>query len=215
MFNRRRNIPSFSDMKVALYSRVSTSDQHCAVQLSELREYCQRRNWEIGCEYIDEGWSGRRNDRPAMNRLLYDAGVHSFDAVLVWKLDRFGRSVADLTQNIQQLGKFGIRFLAVSQGIDTDQSNPTSRLLMHMLAAIAEFEAEIIRERVKAGVEQAKRVGTRSGNPIGRPARVFRKDEALRLRSEGASYREIARQLNISVGLAAQTCSETPGSPVR
>lgn len=197
-------------MNVALYARVSTADQDCAMQLAELREYCKRREWVIGCEYLDEGWSGRRSDRPAMNRLLYDARVHAFDAVLVWKLDRFGRSVADLTSNIQQLEKCGIRFMAVSQGIDTDQSNPTSRLLMHMLAAIAEFEAEIIRERVKAGVEHAKRVGTRSGKAIGRPQRVFRRDEVIRLRAEGVPVREIARRLDIGMGTVMRACAKTP-----
>jgi putative DNA-invertase from lambdoid prophage Rac len=197
-------------MNVALYARVSTSDQDCAMQFAELRQYCVRREWTIGREYVDQGWSGKKSDRPALNRLLYDARVHSFDAVLVWKLDRFGRSVPDLTTNIQQLEKFGIRFVAVSQGIDTDQSNPTSRLLMHMLAAIAEFEAEIIRERVKAGVEHAKRVGTKSGNPIGRPARVFRRDEVIRLRSEGKTVREIARQFKIGVGTVMRTCATIP-----
>jgi putative DNA-invertase from lambdoid prophage Rac len=195
---------------VAIYARVSTSDQDCAMQLDELKEYCSRRKWSINSEYIDEGWSGRKSDRPALNRLLYDAQVHAFDAVLVWKLDRFGRSVADLTANIQRIEKFGIRFIAVSQGIDTDQSNPTSRLLMNMLAAIAEFEAEIIRERVKAGVEHAKRVGTKSGNPIGRPARVFRRDEVIRLRSEGKTVREIARQFKIGIGTVMRTCTTNP-----
>src|SRR5207302_53730 len=95
------------------------------------------------------------------------------DAVLVWKLDRFGRSLVHCVGTIQELASFGVRFLAVSQGLDTDESNPASKLLMHILAAVAQFERELIRERVAAGMRHAKERGTRSGRPIGRPRRVF------------------------------------------
>ena len=196
-------------MKVAIYARVSTSDQDCAMQLAELREYCSRRAWDMSREYVDTGWSGKKSSRPALNHLMGDAKLHLFDAILVWKLDRFGRSVADLTQNIQCLESFGIRFLAVSQAIDTDHSNPTSRLMLHVLAAIAEFEAEIIRERVKAGVEHAKKVGTRSGKPNGRPRRIFRIDELVRMRQEGVSFPELARRLGIGQGTARRAYAKT------
>lgn len=192
-------------MKVALYARVSTSDQNCAMQLAEMRAFCLARGWEP-VEFVDHGWSGRRADRPEFMRLMKE--TFRYQAVLVWKLDRFGRSVADLVQNIQALESSGVRFIAISQCLDTDKSSPTSRLLFHLLAAIAEFEAEIIRERVKAGVDHAKKVGTKSGNPHGRPRKVFRRDEAIRLRSEGLSIRAIARRLDISVGLAANACSQ-------
>lgn len=143
------------------------------------------------------------------------ADARKFDAVLVWKLDRFGRSVVDLKNNISALELAGVRFIAISQGIDTDHSNPTSRFMLNMLAAVAEFEAEIIRERVKAGVEQAKRNGTRSGKAIGRPQRVFRRDEVIRLRGEGVSWREISRRLEIGEGTARRACAKTPSAVSR
>jgi len=197
-------------MNVALYARVSTSDQDCALQLLELRQVARNRGWAIVSEYVDQGWSGRTNDRPALNRLMDALPYGGIDLVLVWKIDRFGRSVADLVRNIQILEAAGVRFCAVSQGIDTDQSNPTARLQLHILAAVAEFEAELIRERVKAGVEHAKKVGTRSGNPIGRPVKVFRRDEALRLRAGGKSIREIARQLHVGKGTVERACPTIP-----
>jgi putative DNA-invertase from lambdoid prophage Rac len=202
-------------VNVALYARVSTADQDCAMQLSELREYCSRRSWPIQKEYIDKGFGGRRVDRPEFLKLMADASRHRFDAVLVWKMDRFGRSLADLTQNIKSLKSYGVRWLSVSQALDTDDSNPASRLLMHVLGAIAEFESDLIRERVKAGLEQARRAGTKSGKAIGRPRRVFRKDEVLRLRAEGVSIREIARQLEIGQGTVMRTCAKTQSSDSR
>jgi len=170
------------------------------MQLAELRSVVANRNWKIVQEYVDHGWSGRKNDRPALNQLMDAIRYGAIDAVLVWKIDRFGRSVADLVSNIRQLESAGVRFCAVSQGIDTDASNPTSRLQLHILAAVAEFEAEMIRERVKAGVEHAKRVGTRSGKPIGRPKRVFRHDLVLEMRDRGVPAIQIARELKLGEG---------------
>src|SRR5712692_11920979 len=143
-------------MRAALYARVSTSDQNCEMQLRELREYARRRGWEISGEYVDTGWSGAKASRPELNRLMQDASRRTFDAVLVYKLDRFGRSVRNCLDGIEALRAPGVRFLAVSQNIDTDESNPTSRLMLHILAAVAEFERELIRERVCAGVKNAR-----------------------------------------------------------
>jgi len=126
---------------------------------------------------------------------MQDAPEHRFHAVLVYKLDRFGRSVLNLSQSLALLDSYGVRFIAVSQGIDTDQSNPTSRLLLNILASVAAFELELIRERTIAGVRAAKA----KGKHIGRPRRVFRRDEAVRLRGEGHSWRSIARILDVPV----------------
>jgi putative DNA-invertase from lambdoid prophage Rac len=194
-------------MNVALYARVSTADQDCAIQLAELRQYCASRCW-TAAEFVDHGWSGRRADRPALLRLMKES--YRYSAVLVWKLDRFGRSLKDLVENVQTLESHGIRFIAVSQGLDTDKSSPTSRLLLHLLAAIAEFEAETIRERVKAGVQHAKRVGTRSGKPIGRPKRVFRHDEAVERFRAGEPVIKIARDLGIGEGTLRRALAKTP-----
>ena len=197
----------------ALYARVSTSDQNCEMQLRELREYCQRRGWSSVGEYIDTGVSGARASRPALDQLMADAAKHLFDVVLVYKLDRFGRSVLNLAQSLATLDSYGVRFIAVSQGLDTDHANPTSRLLLNILASVAAFELELIRERTVAGVRAARA----KGKTIGRPRRVFRRDEAVRLRAEGHSWRSIATTLGVpvmtvrdAVASGTPTCTESP-----
>jgi len=194
-------------LKAALYARVSTQDQNCEMQVRELREYAVRRGWAVADEYVDTGWSGAKASRPELDRLMRDAGLRRFDAVLVYKLDRFERSVRNCLDGIEALGSHGVRFLAVSQSIDTDESNPTARLLLHILASVAEFERELIRERTLAGVRQARA----KGKTIGRPRRVFRRDEVLRLRNEGRSWRAIAETLGVPVMTvvdASRECTE-------
>ena len=132
-------------MHVAIYSRVSTADQNCDMQLRELRDYVARRGWIVTCEYVDKGWSGAKASRPELDRLMRDAGRRLFDVVLVYKLDRFGRSVLHLNQQLAALTSHGIRFISTSQALDTDQANPTSRLLLQILASVAEFERAMIR----------------------------------------------------------------------
>lgn len=190
-----RILPHNQDMKVALYARVSTSDQKCEMQLRELKEYCKRRGWRIAGQYVDEGWSGAKASRPQLDALMRDAAEHRFDAVLCWKLDRFGRSVLNLSEALQTLNSQGIRFLATSQGIDTDSANPTSRLLLHILAAVAEFEREMIRERVKAGVAAA----VARGKHVGRRSAVFDRTKAERLHRAGTPVRRIAAACGIGV----------------
>ena len=121
------------------------------MQLRELREYCQRRGWEIVGEYVDTGWSGSKTGRPALNRCMDAARKRQIDCVVVWKLDRFGRSLVDCLNNIRILEDHGVGFIAVTQGLDTDQRNPASRFLLHVLGAAAEFERSLIRERTQAG----------------------------------------------------------------
>jgi putative DNA-invertase from lambdoid prophage Rac len=118
------------------------------------------------------------------------------------KLDRFGRSVLHLNQQLALLESFGVRFIAVSQGLDTDHSNPTSRLLLQILASVAEFERQLICERTLAGVRMAKA----NGKVLGRPRRVFRRDEALNLRSAGRSWRQIAEELRVPVSTVVDAC---------
>ncbi len=187
-------------MKVALYMRVSTTDQHCEVQARELHEYCQRRGWDVatGHEYIDQGVSARKAGKaspmPALDKLMAAAAQRRFDAIVVWKLDRFARSVSHFNKQIDTLKAAGVRFIAVSQNIDTDQSSPTGQLLMQILAAMAEFERELIRERTASGVAAAKA----AGKTLGRPRLVFKRDEAIRLKKLGWSYRKIADELKVS-----------------
>ncbi len=180
-------------VRSAIYARVSTSDQNCEMQVRELREYSTRRGWEVSAEYIDTGWSGAKASRPELDRLMRDAALRRFDAVLVWKLDRFGRSVRNCLDGIESLRAHGVRFLAVSQSIDTDESNPTARLLLHVLASVAEFEREIIRERVSAGVRNARR----NGKQLGRKRVVFDRSKAIEMHMAGASVREIADALQV------------------
>jgi len=168
-------------MIVALYARVSTTDQSCEMQLRELRQYAQRQSLQIFAEYVDTGFSGAAASRPQLDGLLRDARLHKFDAVLVWKLDRWGRSVAHCVRTIQELVGLGIRFLSPTESIDTGTESPMSKFLLHLFAAFAEMEREIIRERVRAGVRNAKAKGTR----LGRPQRVFRRDEVLRAPEPG------------------------------
>jgi DNA invertase Pin-like site-specific DNA recombinase len=197
-------------MKTAVYARVSTADQHNAIQIRELTEYVERRGWELAATYQDT-MSGAKANRPGLDKLMADARQRRFDAVLVWKLDRFGRSLVHCASGIQELSSLGIRFIATSQGLDTDESNPASKLLMHILAAVAQFERELIRERVSAGMRNAKARGTRSGKAIGRPRRVFNREEVFRLRQDGLSLVKIAREMNVGVGTIARALESAPG----
>ena len=120
-------------MKIALYARISTTDPNCEMQLRELREYCQCRGWSIYQEYVDIRWSGSKAIRPQRSKLMADAVVHRFDAVLVWTLQRWGRSVADCAESLQQLHNWGIRWMAVAQKLEMDKATSTSHLIVHVL----------------------------------------------------------------------------------
>jgi putative DNA-invertase from lambdoid prophage Rac len=191
-------------MRTALYARVSTQDQNCEMQLRELREYCARRGWEIAGEYVDTGWSGAKASRPQLDLLVADARRRRFDTVLVWKLDRWGRSLAHLVQSVQELSGLGIRFIAITQNLDTDESNPMARLLMHLMGAFAEFEREMIRDRTVSGVRAAKA----RGKVLGRPRRVFRRDEVANMRAAGQSWQDIAAKLGVPVSTARGAYAE-------
>jgi len=172
-------------VRAAIYARVSTTDQNCEMQLGELREYVSRRGWQSVGEYVDTGWCGAKASRPELNRLMRDAAQRKLDAILCWKLDRFGRSLLHCKSALQELQAHGVRFIATSQNIDTDESNPAARFLLHILMAAAEFERELIRERSMAGLKRyrgqyaagkvGKEVHSRSGKdlPVGRPRRTF------------------------------------------
>jgi putative DNA-invertase from lambdoid prophage Rac len=183
-------------VRVGVYARVSTSDQTCESQLRELREYVARRAWQVSGEYVDTGWSGSKASRPQLDRLMTDASHRRFDCICVYKIDRFGRSVLHLNQQLATLTSYGVRFIAVSQGLDTDQSSPTARLLLHILASVAEFERELIRERVRAGIKSARHKGTQ----LGRKRIIFDRSKVVEMHEAGASIREIAAALDIGRG---------------
>jgi putative DNA-invertase from lambdoid prophage Rac len=183
--------------RVALYCRVSTGGQSTAMQADELRRMAAARNWEV-VTVIEEKISGRKL-RPARQRLITDAKAGKFDAVMVWKLDRWGRSTVDLVSSIKDLDESGVTFVSLKDGIDLSTS--AGRLVANVLASIAEFEADGIRERVTAGVRHAQRHGTRSGKAIGRPATAAtRSVEVLALRSQGLSLPAIVEKTKLSYG---------------
>ena len=212
-------------MRAAIYARVSTTDQNCELQLNELRDYIRHRGWENAGEYVDVGWSGAKASRPEFDRLMQDAGRRRFDVVLCWKLDRFGRSLLNCKAALQQLQAYGVRFIATSQNIDTDESNPAARFLLHIIMAAAEFERELIRERAIAGQirykqdyvsgKVGKTVHSRSGRNLAphRPQKVFDREKVALLRRQGHSYRQIAKHLGLGVGTVVRTLethSEVP-----
>jgi DNA invertase Pin-like site-specific DNA recombinase len=151
-------------MRVALYARVSTSNGHQdpEMQLRELREYAEHRGLTIIGEYIDR-MTGSKDSRPALNRLMTDAQRRKFDAVLVWKLDRFGRSLRHLVNALAELEALGLTFISLRDNLDL--STPSGRLMFQIIGAMAEFERALIQERVCAGLRNARAKGRRLGRP--------------------------------------------------
>lgn len=153
-------------MRVALYHRVSTLDQNPELCRGELRAAGARLGGSVVLD-VEETGTGAKNDRPGLAQIMDAARRGAVDVVCVWKLDRFGRSARDLLANIGELEDRGLRFIATTQGLDT-QGGATGRLLLTILAGVAEFELELIRGRTVQGMKHAREKGTRSGLPIGR-----------------------------------------------
>ncbi len=152
--------------RVALYARVSTANngQDPSMQTRELREYCDRRGWRFAGQYVDEGISGTKDSRPELNKLMADAHRRRFDAVVVWRFDRFARSVSHLLRALETFKALGIEFVSLSEQVDT--STPTGRMVFTVLGAVAELERSLIAERVKAGLRNARAKGKRLGRPV-------------------------------------------------
>lgn len=191
-------------MRVALYCRVSTSDQRCELQRADLTAEAARRGWTVAAEFIDEGFSGKSNNRPAFKRIMAAAQKGAFDVVMVTKIDRWGRSVAHLAQSIAELESYGVRFIATSQGIDTDQSNPMSRLLLHLLGAFAEFERSMIVERTQAGVRAAMEAGKKNG----RPKMVIDREGVRTARAEGLTFSQIMHEFGVGRATVGRILAE-------
>lgn len=155
-------------IRTAIYARVSTanSGQDPTMQTRELQEYCEHRGWTVAGEYVDVGISGTKEKRPELDRLMADAHRRRFDTLLVWKLDRFGRSLRHLVNTLAELEARGIAFVSLRDNLDL--STPSGRLMFQIIGAMAEFERALIAERVKAGMRNARAKGRR----IGRPAHV-------------------------------------------
>jgi len=185
------------NLRAALYARVSTNDQTTENQLNDLRRYAQERGWTIHEEYVDHGISGSKASRPALDRMMGEARKKKFDAVLVWRFDRFARSVKHLVLSLEELRGLGIGFVSYQENVDT--SSPLGQAIFTIVAAMAELERNIIVERVHSGLRRAKAQGKRLGRPVGSAIDVA---AVARLRGSGLSYRAIARQLGIAVGSA-------------
>jgi DNA invertase Pin-like site-specific DNA recombinase len=185
-------------MRAAIYARVSTTNngQNPEMQLREIREYCQRRGWEIEGEYVDAGVSGAKERRPQLDALLAACHKRRVDAVVVYRYDRFARSLRQLVNALEEFRSLGIEFISLHEGVDT--STPNGRLVFGIFATIAEFERELIRDRVKSGVAAARSKGKR----LGRPRVSLDLAKIAALRDSGATWSAITRQLGLSAGTA-------------
>ena len=183
-------------MRVAIYARVSTTNhgQDASMQTRELREYCQRRVWEIEGEYVDAGVSGAKERRPQLDALLIACRKRRVDAVVVYRYDRFARSLRQLVNALEEFRSLGIEFISLHEGVDT--STPNGRLVFGIFASIAEFERELIRDRVKSGIAAARSKGKR----LGRPTVSVDATRIAALRDSGATWRTITRELGLSAG---------------
>jgi len=185
-------------VRVAIYARVSTvnNGQDPGMQTRELREYCKRRGWKITGEFVDEGISGAKDSRPELNKLISDAHRRRFDAVVVWRFDRFARSVSHLLRALENFKALGIEFVSLSEQVDT--STPTGKMVFTVLGAVAELERSLIAERVKAGLRNARAKGKR----LGRPRVAVDAARIASLRAHGRSWREVTAEMGISKGSA-------------
>jgi len=163
------------------------------MQLDELRAHCQRRGWDVAEEYVDAAVSGSKASRPALDRLKADAKRRKFDAVLVYRYDRFARSLSQLVQALAEFDALEIHFVSLHEGTDT--STPNGRLIFGIFASIAEFERQLIRSRVKSGMQAAKKRGVR----LGRRAIEIDKGEVHRRRAAGETYQAISKSMGISL----------------
>jgi putative DNA-invertase from lambdoid prophage Rac len=178
-------------IRASLYARVSTHDQQTLpLQIRALREYAAKRGWTIIAQ-IKEVGSGAAH-REQRSTLLASARRREIDVVLVWRLDRWGRSVADLVSTLQELQYLGVGFVSLTEALDL--TTPAGRAMAGLLAVFAEFEREILRERVRAGLDHARQQGKRLGRP---PSVVKKAAEARKLHRQGISKSEIARKLRI------------------
>jgi len=185
-------------LRVALYARVSTVDQTCENQLRDLTEYVRQRGWPEAVEYVDHGVSGAKDRRPALDKLMAAVKRRQVDVLVVAAFDRVGRSVKHLVEVLDVLGHYGVTFISLREGIDTETS--IGRAVYTIIAAIAALERDLIRERVQAGLRRARAEGRRLGRPPVEvdPARLA---DVVR---RGLSLREAARELGVSPSSVAR-----------
>src|SRR5579871_4853508 len=194
-------------MRAAIYGRVSTTNhgQDVNMQTRELDEFIAARGWKLVDSYLDLGISGTKDKRPQLDRLMADAHKRRFDVVVVWKFDRFARSVSHLLRALETFNALGVAFVSLSEQLDT--TTPTGKMIFTVLGAVAELERSLIVERVKAGLRNAKAKGKR----LGRPRSPVDAHKIGRLRIQGVSWRKIARQMGVSAR-TARRAGQNPAS---
>lgn len=193
--------------RAAIYARVSTSNngQSPEMQLREIREFCERCGWSVSEEYVDVGSSGSDEDRAELNRLMADAHRRRFDSIVVWKFDRFARSVSHLLRALETFKAVGIDFVSLSEQVDT--STPTGKMVFTVLGAVAELERSLIAERVRAGIRNARAKGKR----LGRPRVAVDASRIAALRAQGHSWGTIHLETgNIAKGTAQRAFYSLP-----
>jgi len=190
--------------RIAIYARVSTTDQSTDSQLLDLRKYVSERGWTSFKEYTDNGISGTTDSRPALNELMDDARKRKFDMVLVWRFDRFARSTRHLINGLEEFKNLGIDFVSYQENIDT--SSPLGSAIFTIISAVAQLERDIIAERVKAGLRRA----VANGKKLGRPKLDVDVDEVHRLRAQGLSLRDIAKAIGVSRTTVAKLLNSLP-----
>ena len=177
--------------KTALYCRVSTNDQKTDMQLTDLRKFSSDRNLIIYNEYVDNGISGSIKKRPALDRLMSDAKKKKFDIILVWRFDRFARSSRHLVEALHTFRHLDIQFISYNENIDT--GSPLGEAMFTIISAMAQLERDIIKERVKAGLKNARN----KGKTLGRPKADIDLTRAKEMQNEGDSIRSISIKLRI------------------
>jgi DNA invertase Pin-like site-specific DNA recombinase len=180
----------------AIYARVSTinAGQDPTLQTRELQEYCERRGWLVFDTYVDNGFSGKKDSRPQLNRMMQDAHERRFSVIVVWRFDRFARSVSHLLRALETFNSLGIQFVSLSEAVDT--STPTGKMIFTVLGAVAELERNLIVERVRAGLRHARAKGKR----LGRPKKSIDVAKIESMRGAGDSWRMISKKMGLSVG---------------
>src|SRR5579864_7676001 len=181
-------------MRIGIYARVSTRDQSCELQVRHLRAYCAPRGFDLVREYVDVGQSGAKDSRPELNRLLNDARKRQFDAIIVWRFDRFARSTKHLLLALEEFRSLGIQFISYQENMDT--SSPLGQALFTIVSAVAQLERDLIRERVSAGIRNARV----NGRKFGRPRSGVDRERILALKAQGQSLQHIAEALGIGYG---------------
>lgn len=197
--------------KIAIYARVSTTDkgQDVGLQLRDLRKHVEARGWETFKEYVDKGISGTKDKRPELDAMMNDAKKRRFDVVLVWRFDRFARSTKHLLNALDDFKCLGIDFVSYMENIDT--TTPGGKLFFTMVSAFAEFELNILKERVRAGLANARA----KGKVLGRPSAKVDTEELLQLRGSGLSIREIGTRLQVDKMVVCKTLKNYPPIPLR